>query len=136
MLRHRFICQKHEILDQPGSRIALLRQDLRRTAVLIQPDPALREIKIHGSSPMSPLPDQAGKPGHVPEHGDQAFIAGRFLRVVLFQDRGHTSIGHPFLHPDHGRRNGIIRHLSLSVQRHQTAERQSVLPGIQGTDAV
>ena len=66
MLRHRFVCQKHEILDQPGGRIALLRQDLRRTAVLIQSDPALRKVKIHGSPLMSPLPDQAGKPGHIP----------------------------------------------------------------------
>ena len=58
---HSLICHQHEILNDPGGHIRLVRLDVNGSSRCIEDDLALREIKINGTSVVTVSPAGSGK---------------------------------------------------------------------------
>ena len=136
ILGHGLIGDEHEILNDLGGGVSLIRMDIHRNSPGVQNDLRFRKIKINGS-PFSALVSQnAGQRCHMPEHGYQFFIVADLRRIFVLQNLFHTGVRHPLIHPHHGRCNPMFHHLSLAIDGHDATQRQPVLPRVQGTDAV
>ena len=132
---HRLIGQKHEILYNPGGHIGLVCPDFHRMSLLVQKHLAFRKIKVNGPSPGTIPPEKRGEVPHLIEQRHQLLIGGGGF-LIAFQNLFHRRVSHPAVHPDHRLRNLMINDPALAVDGHQAAERQPVLPLIQGADSV
>ena len=140
MLSNGLVGRQHEVLDDPGSHIALIGTDLLGHSALIQQDLALREVKVY-TAPFPPLfPQQARQGLHLLQHGQKLCILREsrifFCQIILREQALHSGVGHTMTHPDHGFANLIIYDTALRVNGHQTTQGQPVHPRVQGTDAV
>ena len=121
MLRHRFICRQHKILNQHIGKISLIRLYFERSAFGIQCDFALREIEVNGASLHSLFPKQHGKLLHGKKHGHQFLILFAGFFVIIHNDFSNIRISHAPVYPDDGLGYFIIRNIALFVNLHKTA---------------
>ena len=136
VLGYRLIGQKHEIFNQAGGRIALIRLDFYGMALLIQDNLALREVKINGTAAVAPVPQNIGQLLHQAKHPDKFPVLFHRLRIAVRDNGVNGRIGHTPVYTDYSLRHLVSDYHALIVDFHQTAQSQTVLPLVQGTDAV
>ena len=126
MLRHRLVGDQHKILNDFCRHISLVRPDLHRMPFVIQENLALRKIKVDGTALM-PFPSEKSRQFlHLLKHRDKRLILLPLCLVLILQNLSDGSIRHSAIHPDHGFRDPVIRHLTLFVDRHQAAQSEPV----------
>ena len=136
VLGHGFVCQQHEIFDNPGGHIALIRFDFQRPALPVQNNFRLRKIKINGAA-FSALFSQYGSQFfHSFKHGNQLLVFRSLCLILVFQYFPYTGVAHAAVYPDYRFRQFVIHQVPLFVNQHDTAQGQTVFSGIQGTDTV
>ena len=140
MLCNGFIGGQHEVFDNHGGHIALIRLDLQGPAFFVQNDLCLRKIEIYGAALSSLAAKCCGKLLHLLKHRYQRCILSKLLFSLydgfIFQNLLHGSIAHALVDFDHRLTNLIICDLAVCIHCHQTAKRQSVHSFIQGTDPI
>ena len=136
VLRHRLICDQHEILNNLCRYIPLIRHDCDRLAALIQNDFRLREIKVDRAALHPFFPKNCGKLAHPLEHRDKLFILFDLGFVLILQNLLHAGIAHAAVDIDDGLGNHMVNDVSLRIDRHDTAQRKPILSRIQGADTV
>ena len=74
LFRNGFICRQHEIFDETGSIICLLKEHIRRNTFFIQKNFGFRKIKIDRSAHPSAGSDFEREIEHITEHGDKILV--------------------------------------------------------------
>ena len=118
---HCLVCHEHEILNDPGCHICLVRLDVNGTACCIENDLAFREIKINGTSVVTVSPQDLGKLLHQEKHGNQICIPFLCFFVCIFQNIFHICIIHSFIHTDHRLCDLVGNHIAFFINVHQAA---------------
>ncbi len=136
VLGYGLIGRQHKIFNNLCGGIPVIGPDIQRMSLPVQHHLRLRKIKINGS-PLPPLrPEKIRQFFHEEKHLRILPVLFRGLRILQGDDFIYIRITHAAVHPDHRLRNLMSDNISPAVHRHNTAQRQTVLPLIQGTDPV
>ena len=130
LLGNGLIGSQHKVLNNPGGHILFIGINPHWFSIFIQLYLALREIKVYGSSFLSPLSQKSRELFHLEKHRQQLSVSFCQLLVFFSKDFFYVCVCHPFIYMDHSLRNPMRNHFSLFINIHKAAKGQTVLPGI------
>ncbi len=134
-LRDGLIGGQHEFLDQSVRDIAHAAADVGHTALFIEVNHRLGQIKINRAAPVTPRIQDQRQFAHVAEVRGQRRVALAQFRIA-FQHLVDVGVRHPLGRTDHPRREAGSQHRATRVKFHHRAHHQAVHFRIQRADTV
>ncbi len=136
VLRYRFICQQHKILNQFCCHISFMWQDIYRMPRFIQFNLTFLKIKIHCATVSSLFTDDLRQLLHLLKHWNKRLTGFDLLLVPILQNLLYPCITQSLIHTDHRFCNLIIHYGSGLIDCHKAAQCQPVLSCIQRTNTI
>ena len=126
---------EHELFDDAVRDVAFAAHDIGHALLGVEFDDRLGEIEIDRAVLVAAGVQQQSKLLHVEEVRHESGVAPGHLGVA-FEDFVDVGVGHALNGADHTRGEAGFAHTAGGVEFHQRAHDQTVLAGIQRTDAV
>ena len=120
IFRNGLICRQHKFFNNTMCIIALVFCYIDRFSFGIQCDLAFRKIKIYRSTFITTLAQNGCQLIHQFKHRYQFFIFFAILRILQFNNRMNTCVGHSTIDVDHSFLYAVFYDLSFGIDVHHT----------------
>ena len=135
VLRHRFVGDEHELLDDPVRDVALERDDRLDHALVVQHDFRLLQIEVDRPAPVPPAVEDLEQRVHPLEERDQLGVPGDDLRIAIGQDGVDLGVGHARVAVNHPVVKLVAHDGPLPVDLHQAGLHQPIDVRIEAAQA-
>ncbi len=123
VLRHRFIGDEHEFLDDPVRHVALERNDRLDHPLVVQNDLRFLEVEVDRAAAVPAAVQDLEQLVHPLEERHQLRVVDDDLRIAVGQDRVDLRVGHARVAVNHPVVQLVADDIALLVDLHQAGLR-------------
>ena len=126
VLRHRFVGDEHELLDEPVRHVALERDDRLDHPFVVQHDLRFLQVEVDRAAAVAALVQDLEQLVHPLEERHQLRVFRDDLRIAVGQDRVDLGVGHARVAVDHPVVKLVADDRALLVDLHQAGLHQPI----------